>query len=612
MTENNNKETFVNTQDEQNANTIDNILQTLDLKLGEHRDIEATNDNETIDITQIDGFSNLSDEQKLTLLSYPQQNGVTFFYNAFSDNDVDIITNLVNALNNDQLKKALEVQNDAGFTAVDGINSKDQLETVLNAVKDEEKKKTILATQGYEGQTLLHVLVEDQDGDNSDLVNYIFEQAKTLGNLAELLKLKNTNGDSPVHLAFNNQNEQFINKVLEQEGGVLADVFKDQGENHISVVQLALDNNLLVNEVLTKLDGLEAGDIKDILNIELDSGEKTIQKLFAVKDFLDKFQNNEEAVADCALENYDDLVQNNDDIVSEKVQKFSSVFEAASEAGRKALTNKISDFTDGEIGNKFPSNAIKAKVEALVNEKCKDEYRSIEEAKDCVDEINKYTEDSAVQAVKDAVGKNLGKFKSTAEEYISKNEVKSEDILPGVNYAFQMVKHQLSLNKVTTLAKQDDEITKEQKAAAQTMFKLQSGVVQSKDGEKVKSLEEKDVTTAKIFAASSGLMTAKLQLFLDKIKNNNSTIKSSLEKNIKAYKEGACVKFSLTQQGDKSCAEEHILKAVNDNFCNKLNENDFISYKDSNADKLLCATGDNALTADNLGALDSFDGYDLA
>jgi len=32
--------------------------------------------------------------------------------------------------------------------------------------------------------------------------------------------------------------------------------------------------------------------------------------------------------------------------------------------GKKALTDKITDFTDTEIGNKFPSNAIAAKVDA--------------------------------------------------------------------------------------------------------------------------------------------------------------------------------------------------------------------------------------------------------
>ena len=109
---------------------ISEILSKFNLEIDDYGDIGSTNDTEIVDITLVEGFGELNDGEKYTLLTTKQQNQETFFHQVFKKGDARKIENLVNALTNEKLIEALKLQNASGLTAVDQLD-KSELQAVL-------------------------------------------------------------------------------------------------------------------------------------------------------------------------------------------------------------------------------------------------------------------------------------------------------------------------------------------------------------------------------------------------------------------------------------------------------------------------------------------------
>jgi hypothetical protein len=275
-----------------------------------------------------------------------------------------------------------------------------------------------------------------------------------------------------------------------------------------------------------------------------------------------------------------------------------------------AATNLRLDQSDGVVKSDI-TNGENVYKTGLYQELCDVKYTRGyagnvgDYAEACVKKIVQFT---GAEVLKEAFGKALDKMKDAAEQYIEVNSLNEEDVGSGVNYTFQYVKHKVAKNKVTEL-KNLEEINVTDKDEAKKIFKFQSGVKESKVGEKVKQLDDSNLTTAKVFDKSSALMASKVQKFSDNIKKYDF---KNLDKNIDAYENGACAAFKLiSESGEKECTEENIVKTISTEFCAKTsNGGAFHGQADTNAYKLFCAEG--ALTAGDVDSLSDFNAYDLS
>ena len=318
--------------------------------------------------------ADLKDEEKAELFFHQYANGITFFHQAFGSKDSAVIKYYVDSVTAKQLEEGLKKLSASMKTAVDNNASKlNVLEAIFNANIAEEKKRVILKSIGFEDKNLLHRIATKKTlGENDETLKYILGKAKDLSVLGDMLTSKNKVGDSAIHMVFKNSEKDsiknFLTTVLNEEGIDLEKVFKDQGQNKVSLLHLACDaeksNDDILTLVLKKLDSLDEKKIKEILALKTSNQKTAIKMFFENENFIASFGNltKKTVFAGPIIDDMDKLKK-----VTGVKDKLSAVYEGIKEdeATKTSFLEKVV-LTEDNIGNVFDDEIIQDKIDAQV------------------------------------------------------------------------------------------------------------------------------------------------------------------------------------------------------------------------------------------------------
>jgi len=634
--------------------TIIEILNGLNLELSKNKDIKKKEGGKVDDITSVEGFNNLTAEDKYTLLTERQQSDKTFFHKVFQKGDASTIKNLVEALPT-KLEEALKLQNNSGYTAVDQLENSN-LQAVLSAEISAGAKKTILLTKGFSDENILHNAINDGD---KDLITEIFTQAQTADCLVDLLNQGNIKKDSAVAYAAKKKNAVFFEKLFELDNTMLKVVFENENQSKKTIFELLKDDKENLTTALQKLASFKDGKIESILQQVNSSGNAVLEVLLdeeksAIKmqDLVSTFLDKKNTLIDVVLEVYnedakkiaelytqingDDSVknhflskftinsgiikmgQNNLDAANFKDQEFIK------DIINKEVNAKVTDVAGKDIADlKTDLEANLASIESLSSyvddiksyktsitsayevklvavSSCqdnKDDYKDVSVAKACKEELAKAT--GCEEASNNAVCTKKTALEGVADSYIRSQIKTGADVAKMADHFYAS----LYIEKFVEFMNQTPTAEFEGSKAYKTAVKPNSGIIYNGDemefaGDKnLKSFSGRDNTSSDF---EGYCLNPKNGAFYNKKKDNwdTSDEKTKLMGDKEYYLHDVCVNAELEKS---NCTVENVKSYFKEStdFCSN---NTSYGGDETNAYQAICGDGELA----QITALNSF------
>ena len=409
--------------------------------------IQATTDDQ--------GTTKTANENKLDFLMGQYENNKTILHTIVESQGDGKATKLYldtlhtidqeNFVNN--LKKALGSLDTSGDTPISNIN-KEQLNDFLTVVSQFETDnsitdltKEILQLKGWNGGNILYATVvnEAEEDGLSNLITKLKEQNL----LADLLKGRDSSGDTAINLMFENLNdvndENFDSVVLwkllkgefQNNSSLRKEVFEIKGQNDYSLFYNACltENSGLFNEIFEQFKSLEVADVKTVLEMSTTSRDSTAMAWFLKNDFTTKYQELktaiktasqdinpvetliiEKLVDSIANEEFEQSGQYNSAIGN--IENFYNQFDSKNKF-HKMIKDTIKDHVENGnvILNTIPEDAksevcklVKSDAETSITDATEDNFESsYTQAKSMLDLFPSENQDAFNSAVKDKI-----------------------------------------------------------------------------------------------------------------------------------------------------------------------------------------------------------------